>query len=308
MRDTVQGDPSNSETARNTTSREGGRTGEEPNPPTISTPGPKAMVPPAKKRPKLEMDYTSMTVESLRKECRRNLVFPKGTKDQLVDRLMKNERDKLKMNMIRFISTKRTREQDEGHGEDQDQTAQDGMSPMKKHKKGPLRNKPRTIVTMKEDERKGSRCDGGDEDDDDDDDMRDPTRECVWEGYEDEGGGAEVETNLNRCEGEVPTIQPELTEPTNVNPRGRNEAQGGKGRVEGEEIEEGGGEATPSMHQDQARRFQPSSQIWPKLFKWGGYMKISVTGVDIGEFSKFWLDVGEQIVFVMFLCLVTIIE
>ena len=95
------------------------------------------MVPPAKKRPKLEMDYTSMTVE-----CRKNLVFPKGTKDQLVDRLMENERDKHKMNLRRFISSKRTREQNEGHGEDQNQTAHDGMSPMKKHKKGPLKTNP----------------------------------------------------------------------------------------------------------------------------------------------------------------------
>ena len=87
-----------------------------------------------------------MTVDNLRKECRKNLLFPKGTKTQLVTRLQDNERDKVKMNIHRFITTKRTREHLEGCDESQPQAAQIGMSPMKRPQHGPLNKQKKVVI------------------------------------------------------------------------------------------------------------------------------------------------------------------
>ena len=67
-------------------------------------------------------------MDSLRKECRKNFLYQKGNKDQLVERLEENERDKKKMRFQKFISFKRVREQEE-EGEGGSQLIQAVMSP-----------------------------------------------------------------------------------------------------------------------------------------------------------------------------------
>ena len=56
------------------------------------------------------------TVTKLRKECKNNLLYSKGVKRELVERLEENDRDKMKMK-IHPKSMKRVRET-EDQGED----------------------------------------------------------------------------------------------------------------------------------------------------------------------------------------------
>ena len=244
-----------------------------------------------------------MKVDDLRKECRKNLLFPKGTKNQLVTRLQDNERDKGKMKINRFFTTKRTREQLEGDDEDQPQAAQIGMSPMKRPKHGPQNKQKKVVIVERRsideevdtsDQRSSRSTEGcsrstegsdkyDDEytsirsrrryDDDDDDDKPGVGVEQSWKIPEgDEGGG--------------PGDPNELVTPNTVTTRNRREAQGGNGRVEGGEgIEDDRGGTTPRGHPEQALETRSSCQIWPKIFKGGVHENIWVKTSNFANLS-----------------------
>ena len=75
-----------------------------------------------------------MTVDRLRKECKKNLLHSKGTKVELVERLNANEKDKKRMK-IETKSLKRVRDDvDENPTMGMEDTTYSFMSPLKKPK------------------------------------------------------------------------------------------------------------------------------------------------------------------------------
>ena len=221
-----------------------------------------------------------MTVNKLRKECKKNLLNPKGIKVELVDRLNENDRDKGRMR-LKTKSIKRIRDEvDEGPAMGKGGANSSCMSPLKKSKSDPQTppqiklEMNRTIIIRKPD-RKGddnddieperSRSRGANDDDDDDyddnnddddKDRKNETDSSIKEDPQDTTGNS-----YSKIKDNVDT--------NNSHNRDKTIAGEGKGRVKGEETAHGGGEAVSrSILEDLIQ-----GVFTQKIFKGGGPWK-----------------------------------